>query len=239
MKSILVLGLGKFGRRVVDGLSRRRGVRVFAFDLQKDLVDRIIEKVHTAGSGDLEEPEILEEFLEETGVPDAAVVSLGENINGSILVFLALLERKVGEILIKATGPSHRRVLEALMRAHPGPRVQILIPELDAAEHTARVVASDFVATDIQLGEGFGILEVSCPDALCGKSLREIDFRRRFGLTVVGYREPDARSGKPTALKVPTPDTVLPKGSLVMLVGNEENLRALEREFGGGVREVS
>ena len=233
MKRILVLGLGKFGSRLCHALQERRSARVYAFDRQEKSIERIAEVVHTAASGDLDDPEALKAFLAQVGQIDAAVVSLGDHINTSILVALQLREAGVPKIVIKAVDPNHRRVLEAIDSGFPGePRFQVLIPELDAADRLARAVSSDFVSGELPLGPGLSILEVTCPKELSGKPLRDLDLRNRYHLTVIGHRTAPQNGEGPGDLVFATPDTQLPAGGLIMVVGSQEHLEAFEREFG-------
>jgi trk system potassium uptake protein TrkA len=232
MKKILVLGLGKFGSRICQALAERRGVRVFAFDQEDKVIERIAAKVHTAGSGDLDDPDALKAFLAQIGDVDAAVISVGDNVNTSILAALQLREAGVPRIVIKATDTNHRRVLEAIDHGFPGERrFQVLIPELDAADRLARTVASDFVAGELPLGSGLGVMEFTCPAELSSAPLKDLDLRRRLHITVIGYRTPEGADGESGEMTLGTPDTVLPEGCLVTVVGRHEDLQALERKF--------
>lgn len=233
MKTVLVLGLGKFGSRVVDVLSQRRGVRVFAFDREPRLVERVADRVHTAGSGDLNDPDALKSFLTEVGKVDAAVISVGDAANTSILAALLLREMGVRRIIVKAVDQSHRRVLEAIDHGFPGgPHFEVLIPELDAAERTGRLIASDFVASEYPLAEGFGMMEVTCPSEWTKKTLKELELRRRHHVTVVGFRSNGAPNEHPGELQFATPETKLPEGCLLTVVARREDLAELERKYG-------
>lgn len=233
MKTVLVLGLGKFGSRLVDVLSKRKGVRIFAFDREERLVERIAEKVHTAGTGDLNDPDALKSFLTEVGKIDAAIISVGDAVNTSILAALYLREAGVRRIVIKAVDESHRRVLEAIDHGFQGgPHFEVLIPELDAAERTGRLVASDFVASEFPMAEGFGMMEISCPPEWTKKSLKDLELRRRYHVTVVGYRSPHEGAAAPAGLQFATPETRLPEGCLITVIARREDLSELERRFG-------
>ncbi len=235
MKRILVLGLGKFGTHVCKALSGRHGVRVYALDRQEKVVERIASLVHTAGAGDLDDPEALKSFLGEVGEVDAAIISLGDHVNSSILAALQVREAGVPHIVIKAVDPNHKRVLEAIDQGFAGDqRFEVLIPELDAAERLARTVSSDFVAGEMSLGSGLAMMEVACPAEFSGAPLRELDLRNRFHLTVIGYRNKVEAGAPPGELVFATPETSLPEGGLIMIVGRQDDLQALERKFGRG-----
>ncbi|MEO6597337.1 MAG: TrkA family potassium uptake protein [Planctomycetota bacterium] len=233
MKRILILGLGKFGNRVCQALAGRRGVRLFAFDMQERSIERIAASVHTACSGDLDDPEALKAFLAQIGEIDAAILSLGKQVNTSILAALQLRESGVPNILIKAVDLNHKRVLEAIDGGFSGDRrFRVLIPELDAADRLARSVASDFVTGELPLGSGLSIMEVTCPKELSSAPLKSLDLRNRYHITVIGYRVGAALNDDQGDLVFATPETVLPEGGLIMVVGKQEDLEALERKFG-------
>lgn len=233
MKRILVLGLGKFGSRICQVMAGRRGVRVYAFEKQDKAAERIAASVHTVGSGDLDDPEALKSFLSEVGEIDTAVISVGDRVNTSILAALQLREAGVPRIIIKAVDQNHRRVLEAIDDGFPGDRrFQVLIPELDAADRLARSVASDFVAGEVPLGPGVGIMDVRCPKELSGVPLRDLDLRSRFHITVIGYRAPKSDGSSDGDLIFASAETALPEGGWIMIVGKHEDLQALERRFG-------
>lgn len=233
MKRILVLGLGRFGTQVCKALAGRHGTRVFALDRNDKIIERIAPIVHTAGAGDLDDPEALKAYLTQVGAIDAAIISLGDNVNSSILAALQVREAGVPHIVIKAVDPNHKRVLEAIDHGFAGDkRFEVLIPELDAADRLARAISSDFVAGELPLGSGLAIMEVSCPSEFSGRPLRELDLRNRFHVTVIGYRSKVAEGAEPGELVFATPETSLPEGGLIMIVGKQDSLEALERKFG-------
>ncbi len=235
MKNVLVLGLGKFGSRIVQELAPRKGVRLFAFDQSEEALRRVVELVHTGASGDLNHPEVLEGFLEEQKRIDVAVISLGRASNPSILAAIQLLDRKVQHIIIKAIDPGHRRVLQAIhsSRRVEGGRFQVLIPEVDAAVRVSRRIGSDFIETEFPMADGYGIMEVNCPVSLAGKSLRELNLRQKYHITVVGHHLPADMSEPGTSMKLATPDERLPQGSLLTILGKDEDLQHFVRKFEG------
>ncbi len=227
MKKILVLGLGKFGHRLVEVLAQNPEVRLIAFDRNNRLVESVTDLVHTAASGNLNDPGTLDAVLAEAGHLDAAVVSLGDAFNTTTLMALHLRQAGVRRIFIKADDPSHGKVLEAIDKGFPGERCfRVLIPELDAAEEVAHRVVSHYILKDVLLAEGFVLAEMLCPEKLAGTSLAQLDLRKRYQLTVIGWREAGGQ------LILASPATPIPPGCTLTVVGSQKDLRAFEKEFG-------
>lgn len=229
IRNILVLGIGKFGTRVVDELSDHRGIRLFVFDKSEAAIERVLEKVHTAAHGDLDDTQALHAFLENTGEISNAVVSLGEAVAPSILATLELMEFGIPEIVVKALNRSHGHALKSIERAGTHScRIEVIIPEQDAAERLARRLGSKFVSREIPVGPGYALMEVKWPKDFHDRNLIEMDIRRKYGVTVVGYRQPGGK------VQVPQPETGLPAGALVTMLGPNDALEALVNEFGEG-----
>lgn len=226
MKKILVLGLGKFGHRVLQKLGERGGVRLYAIDRNARLVDSVGELVHTASASNLNDPRALGAFLEEIGPVDVAVVGLGEAIHTVTLTALRLREAGVPRIVIKAEDVEHKQVLEAIDKGFAGaPAFEVVIPELDAADSLSLRLASNHIERNLALGDGFALAEVRTPARLTGASLATLQVRQRYRLTVVGWREAGGN------LRLAGPETELPPGSLVTILGAAIDVEAFEREL--------
>ncbi|MBC8328057.1 MAG: TrkA family potassium uptake protein [Planctomycetes bacterium] len=226
MKKILVLGLGRFGHRLVERLAERDGVRLFALDRNARLVDSVGELVHTAASSNLGDPRALGAFLEQIGGVDVAVVGLGDAAHVTTMTALRLREAGVPQIVIKAEDLEHKLVLEAIDKGFPGAAAfDVVIPELDAAEALALRIASRHIEKELSLGDGIRIAELRCPDRLTEASLAELEVRKRYRLTVLAWHAVGA------PLELAGPETVLPEGCLITVLGAEEDVIALEREI--------
>ena len=114
--------------------------------------------------------------LERLGIEgiDAAVVSLGQNMSGSILLTLHLTELKVKRVLVKALDDDHGLVLSKLGAD------QIIFPEREMAGRLARVLTYPNLVDILPLGPDMALVEMAVPDFLAGKSLRELDMRKNI-----------------------------------------------------------
>ncbi|MFQ5750176.1 MAG: TrkA C-terminal domain-containing protein, partial [Planctomycetota bacterium] len=127
----------------------------------------------------------------------------------------------------------HRRVLQAIhsSRRVEGGRFQVLIPEVDAAVRVSRRIGSDFIESEFPMADGYGIMEVNCPGSLAGKTLRELNLRQKFHITVVGHHLPSEEIGPGNRMELASPDEHLPKGSLLTILGKDEDLQHFVRKF--------
>jgi len=225
VKKVLVLGLGNFGLRLVQELSRREGLEIFALDRAEKPRNLAAERTTTFG-GNLENPEVLTRILEKIGKPDSAVISLGSSVNATTLTALRLRTEGITRIFIKAEDDNHAAVLAAIDRGVEGePAFRVTIPEQEAAVQMAGRVASDLVHREVILDDDFELADLVCPNLLAGTSLAELEVRNRYGLTIVSWRP--AQGGSELA----GPDTVLEEGCRFTVVGSRQDVRRFVQEF--------
>ncbi len=204
-----VVGLGKFGFNVAKTLAQG-GAEVIACDINEERVRLISDYVERAYVVDATD----ERALIESGIPtaDVVIVSIGENVEANVLVVVQLMELGVKEIIAKAVNELHGRLLERL-----GIK-RVIHPERDMAVRLAHSLLMGGFMEEITLAPGYGIYEVAVPPSMHGKSLKELDLRRRLGLTVLVIKRGEE-------LKVnPSGDEVLRDGDVLVVLGKPEGL---------------
>jgi trk system potassium uptake protein TrkA len=182
--SFVVIGLGVFGRTVAVNLTRM-GHQVLAIDQDEEEAQRVAGELDAVVSLDATD----ESALKELGLERAycAVVAIGvEAMEASILVTALLRQMGVPRIVARALSDLHARVLLAV-GAH-----EVVSPEAEMGLRLARRLAEPNVLERLELGEGAQLAEVEAPAAFLGRTLVELDVRRRFGVSVVALR----RGGK-------------------------------------------
>ena len=228
MNKILVLGLGKFGHRLITELASREGVRIFAVDKNEKARQAATKYVHDCFGANLDHSESLGRILEKTGPIDTAVLGMGGSMSATTLTALHLRQRGVGRIFIKAEDEQHAEVLRAIDRGMEGPNAfRITIPEIDQAAQIAGRVATDLVKQEVPLGDNWGLAELACPNRLCEKTLGELEVRQRYQLTIIGWRE-----SEDSPLQHATADTTLPVGCEITAVGEKKDIARFVAEFG-------
>jgi trk system potassium uptake protein TrkA len=210
----LVVGLGRLGIAMVNTLDSL-GHEVLAVDAKEDLVQDLADdlpNVHLVAADATDE-----EVLRGLNVDhfDAAAVVIGENhIEAGILTTANLKELGVPMIVARATTKLHAKVLERVGAD------RVIQPEREMGEQVARVLASPAVLDYVDLGEDEALIEARVPKQWEGKSLAELSLSRNLGLTIVAHK-PQGGAGS-----LPTGDTVLKEGDLIVVGGSKKTLDA-------------
>jgi trk system potassium uptake protein TrkA len=213
-KRFVVVGLGNFGFSVATSL-REMGHAVVALDTSREKVEKIANVVERAIVGDATEPRVLEEVG--AGEADAGIVSTGRDITASVLTTLALRDLGIDEIYVKVISDLHARILDKVGVA------ETIFPEREAAQLLAKRAASRSVLKYVELGPGFSVEELVVRPEWIGKTLRQLELRRRFEVSVVAVRDYLSESTRP----VPDPDAPLKDSDTLFVAGTDEALAKL------------
>ncbi len=179
----LVIGLGRFGRTVAVKLSSE-GQAVLAVDMDQEVVQQVAAEVDSAVQADAIDEKVLRDLHPER--MSCAVVAIGtEFLEASILCTALLRQMGVPRIIARAVDDLHARVLRAVGAD------EIVNPEAEIGERLARRLAQPNVFEQIELGDDADLAEVNVPEALVGKTLIELDIRRRYAISVVAIRRGD------------------------------------------------
>lgn len=212
MKQVCVIGLGQFGTQVARSLVKM-GCEVLAIDANSQRIQNIRDEVHRALIGDVRDHRMLADAL--SGSVEEAVISLGDrSIEPSILCALNLKRIGVEHIRSTASSDDHAEILRAI-----GVR-DIIFPERETAERTARRIASPRFLDMFPLAEDYRIMEVVAPPALHGKTLAESGIRTEYELLVLALRE----EGSEHYRFLPTADAVIKPSEVLMVMGRELDL---------------
>jgi trk system potassium uptake protein TrkA len=211
-KTFGVIGLGRFGYHVARTLAQG-GAEVIACDVDEEKVREVSEYVSLAYVLDATDAKA----LKESGIAnvDTAVVSIGENIEASILIVVQLKELGVKEVVAKAITPLHGKVLEKLGVD------RVVYPEKEMAIRVAHsLLAGEFIE-EIPIGEKHSLFELKAFDFMLGKTLRDLDVRRRFGVSVLAIKRGENLIVNPVG-----DEKVLP-GDILVVLGTTEQLSSM------------
>lgn len=214
-----VIGLGRFGSAIATTLAQL-GHDVTGIDGDEDKVRNVADIILLAMQLDATD----EKALRAAGIKDVdvAVVSIGENIESSLLVVTLLQEIGIKQIVAKAVSPLHGRILEKLGVS------RVVFPEREMAIRVAHGLVIGNILDYIELSNEFSIVEVPAPQEFVGKTLREIGLRARFGLTTIAIKHLP-KDGQVTLANIaPGPDDVIQAGDVLSLLGHNERLGQLE-----------
>lgn len=220
-KRIIILGAGRFGTHLATRLSEY-GCDVVIADRDADRVKALAEDGFHTFEMDVDD----EDALKELGVAeaDAVVVSIGENMQGSILATLALKGLKAKKIIARALDGKHAQVLEKL-----GADL-VVLPSRDMAYRLAERLR-DNAGNERQLLSGdYQLAEVRIGKTLDGQTLALAKLPQRYKVTVVLIARPDG--GSETKPFEPGADFALKDHDTVMVVGRRESINRFEQDCG-------
>ena len=208
-----VIGLGRFGTALAKKLVEQ-GAEVLALDVNEEAVKEIRNYTEHAFVTD----GLNKVALEEAGIQNCGtvVVCIGEKIDASILITLNVVELGVENVISKATSYAQGCVLEKI-------GAKVVYPEHDMAIRLAKKLRSTSVLEYISLSNDIEISELRVPDKMIGKSIIEIDFRRRFGLNIIAIE-----SDNKTYTDI-NPDHKFKSGDIVIVIGKDESVKAFEK----------
>ncbi len=179
MKSILLIGLGRFGRHIAEKLNEL-GHEVMAVDKNEESVNAVLPDVTNAMIGDTTNPD----FLATLGVEsyDVCIVAIGDNFQSSLETTALLKEANAKFVVARAA----QEIQEKLLSNNGADAV--VYPEKQLAEWTAICYSSDYILDYIAISDEFAVYEIEVPEKWRGKSLSELDIRRRFQLNVLAMK---------------------------------------------------
>ena len=217
-RKFAVIGLGRFGAAMATTLISL-GQDVLGIDSDPDHVQELSDVVPHLLVLNASDPKALREAG--VGDVDVAVISIGANVEASLLIVMAVKEMGVKSIVAKSTTEVHGRILERLGVD------RVIYPEREAATRMAHSLVVPNVIDYISLSSDFSIIEIPAPAMFVGKSLRAIDLRAKYGLTLIAIKR--HVDGRHTTSVSPSADEVIQSGDSLALVGSNKALIALER----------
>jgi len=218
---IFIIGAGRFGVHLATRLSEF-GSEIVLADQDAKRVEDLVQDGFHAVEMDAED----QDALKEAGVQeaDAVIVSIGENMQGSVLTTLLLKELKVKKLICRALDARHATVLEKL-----GADL-VVLPTRDMAYRLAERLRDNLSSDRQQLCEDHQLAQIRLGRALHGRTLAEAALRERYHVNVVLLTRPGANNV--TVPIEPTPDQTMQQGDMLFVAGRRENLNRFERECG-------
>ena len=207
MKSILLIGVGRFGRHIIRKLNAMNH-QVMAVDHDEDRIQDVLSSVTSAQIGDSTN----EEFLSSLGISnfDACIVTIGDDFQNSLETVYLLKELGARKVIARAS----REIQEKFLLRNGAD--EVVYPEKQMAAWTAIRCASDHVLDYIELDADYSIYELAIPNEWCGKTILELDIRKKYNINILGIRE----YGK-LNMNI-TPSTVLNSRKSMLVLGNEK-----------------
>jgi trk system potassium uptake protein TrkA len=215
MKRVVVIGLGIFGSQLARQLFEK-GLEVIAIDKNRDVVQKIRDHSTKAVVADATDKDVLESIGIDAG--DTVVISFGEDLSASTLLTLYLKEMKVREIIVKVPNEDYKRILLKVGAS------EAIIPEREMANKVARSIISPNVLEYLPISEDYTICELAPPTAFIGKSLAELDLRKKYQLQVIAIRDVLSESMQ----LVPRASSIIKDSDVLVIIGREEDIQKVK-----------
>lgn len=210
MKSILLVGLGRFGKHIAIHLNEL-GHQVMAVDCVEERVDAVLPFVTNAQIGDSTNAG----FLESLGIRnyDVCIVAIGNDFQSSLETTSLLKELGARLVVSRAA-----RDVQAKFLLRNGAD-EVVYPEKQLAKWTAIRYTADHILDYIELDEDHAMFEVSVPKEWVGWTIGQIDIRKKFNINIMGIK----KRGK-LELSV-SPDAVLESEDTMLVLGRNKSLQ--------------
>ena len=211
-KQFVIIGLGRFGSSVAKTLYAL-GHDVLAIDSNEDLVQEISDSVTHAVQMDATD----ENALRTLGLRnfDVAVVTIGANIQASVMATLLVKDMGIKYIIAKGNSDLHAKVLYKIGAD------RVILPEKDMGVRVAHNLVSSSILDYIELSPD-SIIEIESPKEWYGKSMKELSLRSKYGINVMAIKRNNEVNISPDA------DDVINKDDIVVAIGSAEDLTKLE-----------
>ena len=210
MKSILLIGLGRFGRHVAEKLYELDH-QVMAVDKQENRVEAVMSYVTNAQIGDSTNIE----FLETLGVSnfDVCIVAIASDFQSSLETTAYLKDLGAKMVVSRASRDVHARFL---LRNGAD---EIVYPEKQVANWTAIRYSSEHIFDYVQLSDTHAIFEIEMPQKWVGKTIGQVDIRKKFNINIMALK----RDGKlDMAIR---PDTMLTSDATMLVLGESRDIQ--------------
>ena len=210
MKSILLIGLGRFGKHIAMHLNNL-GHQVMAVDNSEERVEAILPYVTNGQIGDSTNTA----FLESLGIRnyDVCIVAIGHDFQSSLETTSLLKELGAKVVVSRAA----RDVQEKFLLRNGAD--EVVYPEKQLAKWTAIRYSADHILDYIELDSDHAMFEIPVPENWAGHSIGQIDIRKKYSINIIGVK----KNGK-LELSI-SPDVILAPGETMLVLGRNKDLQ--------------
>jgi len=214
-KSVLVIGVGRFGRGVIETLYEL-GHDVYAIDKDENAIEDVRPMIVSGAIIDVVENEDeLSRIVAEKSF-DEAVVAMGQDLEATLIATHILKEAGI-PVSAKASSERRGKILEKLGVE------RVLFPERDTGRRLAKLISNDRVVDIMELPQGFVVEQMPIGKGFHGKTIASLNTNNRFGIWIMLIYH----NNEPI---LPAASTVLQMGDMMIVFGAKKNMPAFEKE---------
>lgn len=216
MKSILIIGMGRFGRHLCKNLAKL-GNQIMIVDEMEENLEEMLPYVVSAKIGDCTN----EAVLKSLGIDnfDLCFICIGTNFQSSLEITSMVKELGGRHVISKANRDIHAKFL---LRNGAD---EVIYPDRDIAEKLAVRYSANHVFDYIELTDEYSIYEIPPLKIWVGKSLKELSIRNKYHISILGTKE-DGH-----AKLMPPADYVIRPEEHLMVIGKKEDVNKILKEL--------
>lgn len=213
-KSYAVFGLGRYGRAVAKELIDS-GAEVIAVDRNEKIVEDLVGEFPICKCADITDNEAIRQL----GISnvDVVIIAVAGGLEASVMATMLCKEAGVGHIIVKCANEMHRAILEKV-----GADV-VVFPEKDSGIRLAKNLLSSGFLDIADISDDISIIELNAKPEWIGKSLRELEFRKRYSVNVIALIK-----NKNVEIAV-QPDTVIEDSTKMIVIANKKQIEKLKK----------
>ncbi|WP_042348406.1 potassium channel family protein [Bacillus massiliigorillae] len=216
MKQFLIIGAGRYGSGIVKELYKQNA-DVVVCDSNEKKLDEIDQYATHCLIGDFTDSDVLNQLkIDEF---DSVFVAIGTNAYSAILITKKMKERNAKRIIAKAINPEVGEILQSIGAD------RVIYPEEEAGRKVARQELMTGVIEYLEITKDVSIVELEVPQQMLGKSLSQLDFSRKYDLTVSII----IRNDEPILTHFA--DIPFREGDKVLIVGENSRIERFEKRF--------
>lgn len=226
MKRFVVIGLGRFGKKLAVALSMS-GAEVVAIDKDREIIEDIRDDVSHAVRLDSTDMDALK--AQGLDKMDVAVVGMGQAGHGfeaAILTVVNLKQLGVPLIYARAENLTAGQVFLAIGAE------DVIYPEAETAQRWAYKLIAPHIDEKIDFAPGYSMARVSAPASFNGQTIMELQLRQKYNINLVAIKrgENAADEEKDSIINVPMPNTIIYTDDILMVAGADSDLARLPQE---------
>lgn len=214
MKSILMIGLGRFGLHMAQKLIEE-GNDVLAIEKKEERADMFVDVIHNIQIGDATN----ERFIASLGVNnfDLCVVAIGDNFQTTLEITVLLKDYGAKYVIARASCDVHKKLLARNGADH------VVYAEYDIADRLAVKFGSKNIFDYIELTPEYAIYEIAVPNNWIGKSIIEISVRNKYSVSILATRVDG------TLYPMTSSDHIFVHNETIMVMGSHASIRKLTK----------
>lgn len=215
MKQYAIIGLGRFGTSLALTL-QELGQEVLGIDANEEIVNNLSGKLTHIIQADAAD----ENVLKSLGIRnfDVVVVSMGLDLESSILITLHCKEMGVPKVIVKATDDLHSRILYKIGAD------SVILPEQEMGIRVARNLISGSVLEYIELSSEYTLVEIKALPAWQNKTLQDLNIRTKYGVNIMAIKRNDGDMNI-----APTASDKIRADDILVVIGHKDNINKLEK----------